>query len=68
MNKRSSTKKADIEPAVLQIQMGLEALHELAMSHENGVSGGTLSVVVEQMSLQMQGDVRRVLDFLDRSA
>ena len=59
---RSTAAKADgrnlknldgIQSAIYHIRAGLDALHELAIQHENGVTGETLSVCVEQMTLEM---------------
>lgn len=53
-----------IEIAVGDIQCGLSALHELALSHENGVTGETLSVCVESLTTDMQSKTLQILDLL----
>lgn len=63
--KSSSTEKIDIVRDVGHIQSGRSALHELARSHESGISGATLSICVEQMSLEMQVKAQHILDILD---
>ena len=54
--------RRDVERALAQVENGLEALQALAISHECGVSGGTLSVCVEQMTAAMLRDFRTARD------
>jgi hypothetical protein len=50
--------KEQMQDALYHCEMGLQALHDLAVAHENGVDGGTLSVAVEQMTEAMLERVR----------